>query len=78
MLFLILPTIQIVFGAFRTPEGAINSRTSRACSAEHRSTAAWISIKLSVISALGGCIIGLALAIAVIAAGCLPCCVMPP
>ena len=69
LLFLILPTIQIVFGAFRTPDGAITLKNIAGLAEPNILHAAWISIKLSVISAIGGCFIGLAIAIAVIRGG---------
>lgn len=69
LLFLVLPTIQIVVGAFRTPDGGFTLNNLAGLYEPTILRAAWISLKISVITALGGCIIGLALAIALIRGG---------
>ncbi len=58
MLFLILPTMRIVIGAFRLPMAASRSTILRGLNTEIIRTAYWTSIKISVISALLGCAIG--------------------
>lgn len=68
-LFLILPSLYIVFGAFRGPDGGftfdnilgLNTRTIR--------NAYWVSIRVSFWSALFGCAIGFAMAAAVVLGG---------
>ncbi len=69
ILFLILPSLYIVIGAFRGPDGSftldnivgLNSRTIR--------NAYWVSIRVSFWSALLGCAIGFAMAAAVVLGG---------
>ncbi len=69
VLFLILPSLYIVFGAFRGPDGGftfdnilgLNTRTIR--------NAYWVSIRVSFWSALFGCAIGFAMAAAVVLGG---------
>jgi putative spermidine/putrescine transport system permease protein len=64
-LFLILPTIQIVFGAFLTVDGQITFDNIINLGAPNIVSALWLSLKLSVLTALLGCLLGLVLAIAV-------------
>ncbi|MGI1663676.1 ABC transporter permease [Palleronia sp. KMU-117] len=67
--FLILPSLYIVVGAFRAPDGSftfdnilgLNTRTIR--------NAYWVSIRVSFWSALLGCLIGFAMSAAVVLGG---------
>ena len=69
LLFLILPTIQIVLGAFRTPDGSFTLANLQGLAAPNILSATWLSMKLSLLTALLGCIAGLALAAAVTRGG---------
>ena len=69
LLFLILPTIQIVLGAFRTPDGSFTLANLQGLAAPNIVNATWISMKLSLLTALLGCVAGLALAAAVTRGG---------
>jgi len=69
LLFLILPTIQIVLGAFRTPDGSFTLANLQGLAAPNILNATWISMKLSLLTALFGCLAGLALAAAVTRGG---------
>jgi len=69
LLFLILPTLYIVVGAFRTGEGAFTLDNIRALNTASVRNAYWVSIKVSVLSALFGCLIGFAMAAAVTLGG---------
>jgi putative spermidine/putrescine transport system permease protein len=68
-LFLILPSLYIVVGAFRAPDGSftfdnvlgLNTRTIR--------NAYWVSIQVSFWSALFGCLIGYAISAAIVLGG---------
>ena len=64
-LFLILPTLYIVVGAFRTAEGAFTFDNIIALNTPAIRNAYWVSIKVSFFSALLGCIIGFAMAAAI-------------
>src|SRR5882757_2633019 len=61
LLFLILPTIQIVLGAFRTPDGSFTLANLQGLAAPNIVNATWISMKLSLLTALLGCATGLTL-----------------
>ncbi|HSO47761.1 MAG TPA: ABC transporter permease subunit [Rhizobiaceae bacterium] len=69
MLFLILPTMRIVIGAFESADGGFTLDNLRGLNTQIIRTAYWTSIKISVISALLGCIIGYAMAAAVVLGG---------
>ncbi len=69
VLFLILPTLHIVLGAFRTPDGGLTLANLQGLAAPNIVNAAWVSMKLSVLTALLGCVIGLLLAIAITRGG---------
>lgn len=69
LLFLILPTFHIVIGAFRTPEGSLTLVNIRGLAAPNILSAAWISMKLSLLTALLGCVAGLLLAVAITRGG---------
>ncbi|SMY07148.1 ABC transporter permease [Flavimaricola marinus] len=71
VLFLILPTLYIVVGAFRTPEGAFTFQNIIGLNTASIRNAYWVSIKVSFMSALLGCAIGFAIA-AAITLGSLP------
>ena len=64
-LFLILPTMFIVIGAFRTPEGAFTFANVAGLFTPAILSAFWISIRISFWSALLGCVIGFAMAAAI-------------
>lgn len=69
LLFLILPTLYLIVGAFQDNDG--NFTLQNIADLMHPSilSAYWISIKLSAISAIGGAIIGFFLAYAVVIGG---------
>jgi putative spermidine/putrescine transport system permease protein len=69
LLFLILPTLQIVVGAFRTPAGDFTLDNIRGLFTPSILASYWISIKISVASALLGCMIGFAMAAGVTLGG---------
>jgi putative spermidine/putrescine transport system permease protein len=68
-LFLILPTMYIVLGAFRTPDGGFTLDNLRGLDTPSIRSAYWVSIKISVLSALIGCAVGFAMAAAVVLGG---------
>lgn len=68
-LFLILPTMNIVLGAFRTPDGSFTLDNLRGLTAPSIRAAYWISIKISLASALLGCLIGFCVAAAITLGG---------
>ena len=65
LLFLILPTMQIVLGAFRDSEGAFTLENVRNLFTPAILGSFWISIRISFASAFLGCVIGFAVAWAV-------------
>lgn len=69
MLFLIMPTMKIVIGAFQTPDGGFTFQNLLDLNTESIRSAYWTSIKLSLISALMGCAVGFAMAAAVVFGG---------
>ncbi len=69
MLFLILPTMRIVIGAFESADGGFTLDNLRGLNTQIIRTAYWTSIKISVISALLGCAVGYAMAAAVVLGG---------
>lgn len=69
LLFLILPTIRIVFGAFQTAEGGFTLENIQGLFTSSILSAYWISIKISIASALLGCLIGFAVSAAVVLGG---------
>ncbi|AYG66724.1 MULTISPECIES: ABC transporter permease subunit [unclassified Rhizobium] len=69
MLFLILPTIYLVAGAFLTPDGSLTLKNIGDLFTESIMASYWISIKVSVASALGGALIGFYLAWALVMGG---------
>jgi putative spermidine/putrescine transport system permease protein len=64
-LFLILPTLYIVVGAFRTADGAFTFDNVMALNQPGILNAYWLSIRVSMYSALLGCLIGFGMAAAV-------------
>jgi len=68
-LFLILPTMKIVIGAFQTPDGGFTLDNLRGLNNASILNSYWVSIKLSFITAALGCGIGFAMAYAVILGG---------
>ncbi|OWV98254.1 acriflavin resistance protein [Rhizobium sp. R72] len=69
LMFLIIPTVYLVAGAFLTPEGDLTLRNIADLFTPSILSAYWISIKVSVASALGGAVIGFFLAWAVVLGG---------
>lgn len=69
LLFLILPTMNIVLGAFRTPEGSFTLVNIAALFDPSILGPFWISMKISLLTALLGCVMGLLLAAAVTRGG---------
>jgi putative spermidine/putrescine transport system permease protein len=69
LLFLILPTMKIVVGAFQTPDGSFTFENIKGLFTSSILGAYWISIKISIASALLGCLIGFAVAAAVVLGG---------
>ncbi len=69
LLFLILPTLKIVTGAFQTPEGAFTLDNLRGLNTDSIRNAYWVSIKLSLVTALLGCLAGYGMAAAVTLGG---------
>jgi putative spermidine/putrescine transport system permease protein len=68
-LFLILPTMYIVLGAFRTPDGGFTLDNLRGLDTPSIRSAYWVSIKISFFSALIGCAVGFTMAAAVVLGG---------
>ena len=64
-LFLLLPTMNIVVGAFRNPAGEFTLANIRGLNTPSIISAYWISIKISLASAVLGCLVGFAVAAAV-------------
>ncbi len=69
MLFLILPTMKIVIGAFQTPSGEFTFQNILDLNTDSIRSAYWTSIKLSLWTALIGCVMGFAMAAAMILGG---------
>lgn len=69
LLFLIMPTMRIVIGAFQTPDGSFTLANIRGLFTASIMAAYWISIKISLASALLGCLIGFGVASAVVLGG---------
>jgi putative spermidine/putrescine transport system permease protein len=69
VLFLILPTMNIVVGAFQTPTGEFTLRNVANLFQPSIMAAYWISIRISLASAVLGCAIGFAIAAAVTLGG---------
>ncbi|TXI05636.1 MAG: acriflavin resistance protein [Rhizobium sp.] len=69
LLFLILPTIYLIAGAFLTPDGSLTLKNIGDLFTPTIMSAYWISVKISVASSLGGAIIGFYLAWALVLGG---------
>jgi putative spermidine/putrescine transport system permease protein len=69
LLFLILPTMKIVIGAFQSPEGGFTLQNLIDMNTDSIRSAYWTSIKLSLITAFLGCAIGFAMASSVVFGG---------
>lgn len=69
MLFLIMPTMKIVIGAFQTPLGGFTFQNILDLNTDSIRSAYWTSIKLSLWTALIGCAMGFAMAAAMILGG---------
>ncbi|QND47620.1 ABC transporter permease subunit [Rhizobium lusitanum] len=69
LLFLIFPTIYLVAGAFLTPDGSLTLQNIVGLFTPSIMNSYWISIKVSVVSALGGALIGFYLAWALVMGG---------
>jgi putative spermidine/putrescine transport system permease protein len=69
VLFLILPSLYIVVGAFRGPDGGFTFDNIAALNTRTILNAYWVSIRVSFWSALLGCAIGFAMAAAVVLGG---------
>jgi putative spermidine/putrescine transport system permease protein len=69
LLFLVLPTMNIVIGAFRNPAGEFTLQNINNLFTPSIMAAYWISIRISVASAFLGCLIGFAVAAAITLGG---------
>ena len=69
LLFLILPTIYLIAGAFLTPDGSLTLKNIGDLFTKSIMDSYWISIKVSVASAVGGALIGFYLAWALVMGG---------
>ncbi|RGP38633.1 ABC transporter permease [Pseudotabrizicola alkalilacus] len=69
VLFLILPTMKIVIGAFQTADGSFTLQNLIDLNTDSIRSAYWTSLKLSFVTALLGCAIGFAMAAAVVFGG---------
>lgn len=66
LLFLFLPTMKIVVGAFQTPDGSFTLDNIRGLNTPSILASYWISIRISLASALLGCLVGFAMATAAV------------
>jgi putative spermidine/putrescine transport system permease protein len=69
LLFLILPMMSLVVGAFQTPDGSFTLNNLRELFTPSIAAAFWVSIKISLASSILGAAIGFALALAIIRGG---------
>lgn len=69
LLFLILPTIRIVIASFQTPDGFFTLGNIAGLAAPNIVDATMLSLKLSLLTAFLGCLLGLGIAIAVTRGG---------
>jgi putative spermidine/putrescine transport system permease protein len=69
LMFLILPTAYLILGAFQNSDGEFTLENLAALSQPTIVAAYWISIKVSLASAILGALIGLAIAIAIVRGG---------
>ncbi|MBW8282191.1 MAG: ABC transporter permease subunit [Rhizobium sp.] len=66
VMFLVLPTMHIVIGAFQTRDGAFTLQNILDLNSGTIPSSYWISVKISVASAALGCLIGFGMAAAVV------------
>ena len=66
VMFLVLPTMHIVIGAFQTRDGAFTLQNILDLNSGTIPSSYWISVKISVASAALGCLIGCGMAAAVV------------
>lgn len=64
-LFLILPTLYIIVGAFRTPAGSFTFDNIIGLNTASIRSAYWVSLKVSFLSSLIGCLAGFSMAAAI-------------
>jgi putative spermidine/putrescine transport system permease protein len=69
LLFLILPMMSLVIGAFQTPDGSFTLNNLRELFTPSIAAAFWVSIKISLASSILGAAIGFALALAIVRGG---------
>ena len=69
LMFLVLPTAYLVIGAFQNSSGEFTLENIAALSQPSIVAAYWISIRISLSSALLGALVGLAIAIAIVRGG---------
>jgi putative spermidine/putrescine transport system permease protein len=72
LLFLILPTLRIVVGAFVTPEGSFTFDNIAGLFKPTIMQPTWVSIKLSAVTAFFGMVFGLLIALAIVRGGLPP------
>jgi putative spermidine/putrescine transport system permease protein len=68
-LFLLLPALRIVVGAFQSGDGSFTFQNIIDLNTDSIRSAYWTSVKLSLVSAALGCLIGFAMAAAVVLGG---------
>jgi len=68
-LFLVAPTMKIVFGAFQTPDGSFTFDNVAGLFTDSILSSYWISIKISVASSALGCLVGFLMAAAMVLGG---------
>ena len=69
LMFLILPTMNLVVGAFQNVDGAFTLDNFRELNTPSIISAYWISIKVSLASSILGALVGFAVAVAIIRGG---------
>jgi putative spermidine/putrescine transport system permease protein len=69
LLFLVVPTIYLISGAFLTPDGHFTLKNLGDLNTPAIRDAYWISVKISIASSIGGAIIGFFLAWAIVLGG---------
>jgi putative spermidine/putrescine transport system permease protein len=69
LLFLVVPTIYLISGAFLTPEGNLTLKNLADLNTPAIRDAYWISVKISIASSIGGALIGFFLAWAIVLGG---------
>ncbi len=69
LLFLIIPTLYLVTGAFLTPDGSFTFKNIGDLFTPSILSAYWISIRISIASSIGGALIGFFLAWAIVLGG---------